>query len=110
MAIKTHEEFFSPGVNSLKRHLNVRSVATSRYSSAELDASTFSDSQMSLSIAMSNAEQTTMTVSNFAIQDNGKILTCWCCSHVIPCLYEKEYTNAHGYIYPCSKKKQRNRT
>ena len=43
-----------------------------------------------------------MTVSNFkelwvAIPDNGKILTCWCCNHVIPCLYEKEYTNTHGY-------------
>ena len=40
-----------------------------------------------------------MTDSNFkelwiAIWDNGKILTCWCCSHIIPCLYEKEYTDA----------------
>ena len=55
MAIKTHEEFFSPGVNSLKSYLNVRSVATSRYSSVELDAITFSDSQMNLPIAMSSA-------------------------------------------------------
>ena len=56
MAIKTHEEFFSPGVNSLKSYLNVRSVATSRYSSTELDAITFSDSQMSLPIAMPSVE------------------------------------------------------
>ena len=46
-----------------------------------------------------------MTVSNFkelwiAIQNNGKILTCWCCNHVIPSLYEKEYTNVHGYTDP----------
>ena len=46
-----------------------------------------------------------MTVSNFkelwiAIQDNGRVLTCWCCNHVIPSLYEKEYTNTHGYTDP----------
>ena len=46
-----------------------------------------------------------MTASNFkelwiAIQDNGKILTCWCCKRIIPWLYEKEYTNTHGYTDP----------
>ena len=55
-----------------------------------------------------------MTVSNFkelwvAIQDNGKILTCWCtcmsgasrcCNHVFACLYKTEYANTHGYIDP----------
>ena len=35
-----------------------------------------------------------------AIQDNGKILTCWCCNHAIPCLYEKEYTNTDGCTDP----------
>ena len=51
-----------------------------------------------------------MTVSSFkelwvTIQDNGKILTCWCtcmagasqcCNHVIACLYKIEYANTHG--------------
>ena len=46
-----------------------------------------------------------ITVSNYkelwvAIQHNGEILTCWCCNHVIPCRYEKEYTNSHEYTDP----------
>ena len=57
MAGKTCDDFLSPGINSLKSYLNVQSVATSRYSTVELDASTFSDSQMNLPIVMSSAEQ-----------------------------------------------------
>ena len=54
---KTYKEFLSLGVNYLKSYLNVRSVATSRYSTVELDASTFSDSQMNLPVVMSSVEQ-----------------------------------------------------
>ena len=57
MAGKTCDDFLSPGINSLKSNLNVQSVTTSRYSTVELDASTFSDSQMNLPIVMSSAEQ-----------------------------------------------------
>ena len=46
-----------------------------------------------------------MKVSNFnelwlAIQNNGKILTFWCCNNIIPPLYEKEYKNKHEYTTP----------
>ena len=54
---KTYKEFLSLGVNYLKSYLNVRSIATSRYSTVELDASTFSDSQMNLPVVMSSVEQ-----------------------------------------------------
>ena len=57
MAGKTYEDFLPLGVNSFKSYLNVRSVATSRYSTVELDASTFSDSQINLPIVLSSAEQ-----------------------------------------------------
>ena len=48
-----------------------------------------------------------MTDSNFkelwiAIQVNGKILTCWCCSHIIPCIYEKEYTDVPMDTLTCT--------
>ena len=33
-----------------------------------------------------------MTVSNFMV--------CWCCNHIIPWLYEKEYTSTHEYADP----------
>ena len=33
-----------------------------------------------------------MTVSNFMV--------CWCCTHIIPWLYEKEYTSTHEYADP----------
>ena len=48
-----------------------------------------------------------MTDSNFkelwiAIQVNGKILTCWCCSHIIPCIYENEYTDVPMDTLTCT--------
>ena len=83
---------------------------TSRNSTVELDETIFPDSQMNLPIVMSSAEQKSLLlkinceviasikVSNFnelwfAIRNDGKILTCWCCNREIPCLYEKECTN-----------------
>ena len=56
MAGKTYEDFLLLGVNSLKSYLNARSVATTRYL-VEVDASTFSGSQMNLLIVMTSAEQ-----------------------------------------------------
>ena len=57
MAGKTYEDFLSLGVNFLKSYLNVRGLATSRYSVVELDVSTFSGSQMNLPTVISIAEQ-----------------------------------------------------
>ena len=57
MVGKIDGDFLLLWVNSLKSYLNVRSVATLRYSTVELDASTFPDLQMNLPIVMSNAEQ-----------------------------------------------------
>ena len=54
MAGKTYEDFLLFGINSLRSYL---SVATSRYSTLELDENIFSDSQMNLPIVMSSAEQ-----------------------------------------------------
>ena len=57
MVGKIYGDFLLLGVNSLKSYLNVRSVATLRYSTVELDASTFPDLQMNLPIVISNAEK-----------------------------------------------------
>ena len=55
MTGKTYEDFLSLRVNSLKSYLNLRSVATSRYSTVELGAIIFSDSQTNLPIVMASA-------------------------------------------------------
>ena len=115
MAGKTYEDFLSLGLNSSKSYLNVRSVPTLRYSTVELVRFQIFrwifqllcqvQGKNSLLLKINCKVTSSMTVSNFkelwvAIPDNGKILACWCCNHVIPCLYEKEYTNTHGYTDP----------
>ena len=54
---KAYEDFLSLGANFLKSYLNVRNAATSRFSTVELDESTFSDLQMNLPIVMLSAER-----------------------------------------------------